>query len=203
MEGSSTAPGRCSARCRARSSSTAGTPDALPTVDPAVVEVPELRARDLRVPLAELVAEGEDPLLRTRFLLVAAATAEQRVELVLLDRVEQRRGLQLVATRVLALLLDDPPGVDRLLDAADLESYAELLCARVPEVEHLLEVVPGVDVQERNGMRAGQNDFSASRSITRESLPPENSSTGRSSSAATSRKMWTDSASSIWSWESR
>jgi len=51
------APGRCSARCRARSSSTAGTPDALPTVDPAVVEVPELRALDLRVPLAELVAE--------------------------------------------------------------------------------------------------------------------------------------------------
>src|SRR3954447_19474858 len=47
-----------------------------------------------------------------------------------------------------------------------------------------------------NGSFAGQNAFSASRHITIESLPPENSSTGRSNSAATSRMMWIDSASS-------
>ena len=52
-------------------------------------------------------------------------------------------------------------------------------------------------------MRAGQNAFSARRSITIESLPPENISAGRSSSAATSRKMWIDSASSAWRWERR
>ncbi len=46
------------------------------------------------------------------------------------------------------------------------------------------------------GSRAGQNAFSASRSMTTESLPPENSSTGRSNSATTSRMMWTDCASS-------
>ena len=51
-------------------------------------------------------------------------------------------------------------------------------------------------------MRAGQNAFSASRSITIESLPPENSSTGRSSSATTSRMMWIASASSVCSWVS-
>ena len=45
-------------------------------------------------------------------------------------------------------------------------------------------------------MRAGQNAFSARRSITIESLPPEKRSTGFSNSAATSRKMWIDSASS-------
>ena len=45
-------------------------------------------------------------------------------------------------------------------------------------------------------MRAGQNAFSASRSMTAESLPPEKSMTGRSNSAATSRMMWIDSASS-------
>src|SRR3954451_6299800 len=38
-----------------------------------------------------------------------------------------------------------------------------------------------------NGMRAGANAFSASRSITIESLPPEKSSTGRSNSAITLR----------------
>ena len=43
-------------------------------------------------------------------------------------------------------------------------------------------------------MRPGQNAFSASRSMTIESLPPENSSPGCSNSAATSRKIWIDSA---------
>src|SRR5215208_5169564 len=53
-----------------------------------------------------------------------------------------------------------------------------------------------------NGRRAGRNAFSARRSRTIESLPPENSRTGRSSSAATSRMMCTDSASSSRSWDS-
>ena len=46
-----------------------------------------------------------------------------------------------------------------------------------------------------NGNLPGRNAFSARRSSTIESLPPEKSSTGRSSSAATSRKMWIASAS--------
>ena len=40
-----------------------------------------------------------------------------------------------------------------------------------------------------NGMRAGKNARRARCSSTTESLPPENSSTGRSLSAATSRRM--------------
>src|SRR4051812_16834972 len=51
-----------------------------------------------------------------------------------------------------------------------------------------------------NGIRAGQNAFSATFSITAESLPPEKRSTGCSNSAATSRKMWIDSASSASRW---
>ena len=47
-----------------------------------------------------------------------------------------------------------------------------------------------------NGIGAGQNAFSAMRSMTMESLPPEKSRQGRSNSAATSRMMWMDSASS-------
>jgi len=53
--------------------------------DLGVVEVPQLRALVLRIPLAELVAEGEDPLLGPRLLLVPAGAAEQRVEPVLID----------------------------------------------------------------------------------------------------------------------
>ena len=46
-----------------------------------------------------------------------------------------------------------------------------------------------------NGMRAGAKAFSATRSMTIESLPPLNSSAGRSNSAATSRMTWIASAS--------
>ena len=51
-----------------------------------------------------------------------------------------------------------------------------------------------------NGIFAGKNAFSARRNMTMESLPPENIRTGFSNSAATSRKMWIDSASSWSSW---
>jgi len=50
-----------------------------------------------RLPLAQLVAEGHDALLRARPLLVAPGAAERSVEAVLGDRVEQGRGLQPVA----------------------------------------------------------------------------------------------------------
>ena len=51
-----------------------------------------------------------------------------------------------------------------------------------------------------NGTRPGQNAFSARCSMTTESLPPENSSTGRSSSLTASRMMWMPSASSSRRW---
>ncbi len=52
-----------------------------------------------------------------------------------------------------------------------------------------------------NGNFAGWNAFSASRSSTIESLPPENSSTARSTSAATSRITWMASASRARRWD--
>src|SRR5579871_1511070 len=91
-----------------------------------VVEIPQLGALRARVPLAEVVAEAEDALIRARTLLVAAGAAHRRVEAVLLDRVEQRRRLQLVARRARPGLLDDAATVDRLLDARDHEAFAEL-----------------------------------------------------------------------------
>lgn len=51
-----------------------------------------------------------------------------------------------------------------------------------------------------NGSRPGRNALSARCSMTMESLPPENNSTGRSNSAATSRMMWIASASSERRW---
>src|SRR6478752_4489430 len=59
----------------------------LALADAAVVEVPELGPLGAVVPLAEVVAEAEDPLLRPGLLLVAPGAAHRRVEAVLLDRV--------------------------------------------------------------------------------------------------------------------
>src|SRR3954469_4552202 len=100
--------------------------DVLALADPPVVDAPQLGALAARVPLAEVVAEAEDPLLRPRALLVAARAAERGVEAVLLDRVEQRRRLQAVARRARAGLLDDAPAVDRLLHRGDDQPLAEL-----------------------------------------------------------------------------
>jgi hypothetical protein len=93
-------------------------------MDAHVVEVPQLGALALGVPRAEVVAEGEDPLLRAGALLVAARAAEGRVEAVLLDGVEQRDGLQAVARGARARLLDGAP--------RSIESWTEATTSRSP-----------------------------------------------------------------------
>src|SRR5688572_11839272 len=78
----------------------------LAAADAPVVEAPELGPLRTRLPLAELVTEREDALLRAGLLLVAARATEDRVELVLGDRVEQRRRLEAVPRRVAGLFAD-------------------------------------------------------------------------------------------------
>src|SRR5436309_988491 len=109
--------------------------DVLALADARVVEAPQLGPLRARVPLAEVVAEAEDALLRAGTLLVAARAAHRRVEAVLLDSVEERRRLQLVARRARPRLLDDAAPVDRLLHARDDEALAELLDAPVAELD--------------------------------------------------------------------
>src|SRR6185312_4221560 len=121
----------------------------LALADPAVVEVPELRALGARVPLAEVVAEGEDPLLRARALLVAPRAADRGVEAVLEHRVEQRGRLQPVPGRARAGLVDHASLVDRLLDGRDHEPLTELRDPPVAELDRLGEVVARVDVHQR------------------------------------------------------
>src|SRR4051794_29395114 len=125
----------------------------LALADPPVVDAPQLGALAARVPLAEVVAEGEDPLLRPGALLVAARAAERGVEAMLLDRVEQRGRLQPVARRARPGLLDDAAAVDRLLHGGDDQPLAELGDAAVAEVDDLREVVARVHVHERERER--------------------------------------------------
>ena len=126
-------------------------PDVLAPAVAAVVEVPQFGALGLGVPLPELVAEAEDPLLRPGLLLVPAPAAEDGVEAALPDAPEQRRGLQAVAGSAGAHLLDHPSGVDVVLDGGDHQPGAELDGSPVPELEDLGEVAAGVDVHHREG----------------------------------------------------
>ena len=121
----------------------------LTTVVVTVVEVPQLGALVLRVPLPELVAEREEALLGACLLLVAAGAAHHRVETVRLDRVEQRGGLQPVARCARPQVLDHAALVDRVLYRRHHEPGAEALDGNVAERDHLGKVVPGVHVHDR------------------------------------------------------
>src|SRR6478735_7588998 len=125
--------------------------DVLAGTVPGVEAVPQLGALVRRVPLTELVAEADDALLGARLLLVAPAAAEEAVEPVLGDRVEERRRLQRVAGAVGALT--QSAVVDVVLHARDDEAQTETLDRLVAVGDHLGEVVAGVDVQHREGDR--------------------------------------------------
>ena len=112
----------------------------------AVVQVPQLGPLRLRVPLAELVAEAEHPLLGPRLLLVAAGAAERGVELVLADRAQQRDRLQRVARRD---RLDHAARVDVVLHLGDDQPHTGFLDELVAGLQDLVEVVAGVDMHHR------------------------------------------------------
>lgn len=117
----------------------------------AVVQVPQFRALLLGLPLSECIAQREDSLLGAGAFLVASGTAEHGVEPVLGDRVEERNGLQRVADAVGAL--GETSVGEVLLDAGHVQAQVVLRNHVVAEIQHLLQVVPGVDVQqcERQG----------------------------------------------------
>ena len=86
-------------------------------VDPAVVEVPQLGPLVARVPLPELVAEAEDPLLGARALSSsrrAAEAASKPCSAIASSSVTDWRRLREARARI-----GHPSGVDRVLHRAD------------------------------------------------------------------------------------
>src|SRR5262245_65236440 len=69
-------------------------PHVLASIDAGVVQVPQLGALILWIPLAEGVAERKDALLGARFFFVAPRPAYARVQAQLGNRVEQSHTLQ-------------------------------------------------------------------------------------------------------------
>ena len=135
--------------------------DALAGIEAAVQQVPELRALALRVPLALVVAQREDAFLRARPLLVAPRAAERRVEVAGLERVEQRARLEQPAAALRAEHERLCALVDRPLVGVDDQPGADLGRVAVAELDHLAELVGGVDVQQRERNRARDRTPSA------------------------------------------
>ena len=101
----------------------------------------------------------EEALLGARLLLVAAAAAKRRVDLQLIDGIEQRHGLERVSACGGSGLLDDAPLVDRVLHPGHQEARAGATRELVAKIQRLLEVVSRVDVQQRKGEPGGKEGF--------------------------------------------
>ncbi len=119
-----------------------------PWMHARVVDVPQLRALVLRIPLAELVAEGEDALLGARLFLVAPRTAHAGIEAELGDGLQQRHRLERVARQV-GILDHDGAALDRVFQRAHDQAFAQIGGQLVAAGDHFGKVVLGVDVHQR------------------------------------------------------
>ncbi len=124
-----------------------------PGSHPSVQKVPQLRPLVLGIPLALRVAQGEDPFLGTRSLLVAPSAAEGGVEIARLQSVEKRLGLQESAAALRPHQERLRAVGNRLFVGVNDQSCADLGRVPVPELDHLAELVGRVDVKERERNR--------------------------------------------------
>ena len=118
-------------------------------IEPAVVEVPDLGALVLGIPLAEAVAEAEESFLGPRLLLVASCTSDAAVEAELLDGSQKDGDLELVAAD-LAGSLDGGSFLKGLVDRANDELGVEFLGAPVAELDEFGKLVAGRHIEERH-----------------------------------------------------
>ena len=120
-----------------------------------VEQVPQLRPLVLRVPLVHAVAEAVDALLGPALLLVAAGAAERRVELVVVQRLLQRRRLHDVGVLLRAVVERiDVLGLPLLVDP-DLQIEALFAAEPIAELDHRPELPGRIDVQQRERQPAG------------------------------------------------
>ncbi len=125
----------------------------------AVEEVPEFGALVFWIPLAEVVAVGEEAFFGAGFFLVAASATEAGIVLMFLDGIEEGDGLELIAGGVGAGFLDDAAGIDGFLDGTDDESGAEEFHEFIAIDHGFIEVVASIDMDEWEGRTSGPESF--------------------------------------------
>ena len=100
------------------------------------------------VPAAEGVADGEDTFFGAGTFFVATRPAQHGVVSDLGDGFHQRHGLQRITGAVGAFL--QVTAVDPILHVGDSQAEPMLIDDRIPELNHLREVMPRIHVQQLN-----------------------------------------------------
>ena len=164
-------------------------PDGLALVLAGVVEAPQLGPLIARIPAMVRRAEGEAPFLGPALLLVAPGAADRGVEAVGVERELQRLGLHHVGVDLRSV----GDGADPLPETVVVHEHDELHADHLAVASRNSYMARNFHVvsmwSSGNGGGEGKKAFRARWSITELSLPTEYISTGRSHSAATSRKM--------------
>ncbi len=125
----------------------------------SVEKVPKLGALVFWIPLAEVIAVGEEAFLGARFFFIAASATEAGIVLMFLDGVEECDGLKFVAGRVRSFFLNDATGIDRFLDVTDNELGAEEFHELIAIDHGFFEIVTGIDMDEWEGRASGPKGF--------------------------------------------
>src|SRR5690606_37732860 len=130
----------------------------LPLVHTGVEQAPQFGTLRLGVSLSEFVAEGEDALLGTRLFFLAPRPANAGIKTELLDGFEHRNGLDDI-TLVVLVTQHLAATTDRVFDLAHDQPLAELQRSRIAKCDDLVEVMAGVDMQQRKGKAARTKGF--------------------------------------------
>ena len=133
--------------------------DALPFMDTGVVDVPQLRTLVLRVPLVELVAERIDTFFRPALLFIATGASESGIELIFIERMQQRLRLHQVRMHLASVRERPYTGIECLHIGFHDQVPSEFLRIVVAELNHLLELPFGIDVHQR------ERNFSRRKSL--------------------------------------
>src|SRR5262249_23191958 len=123
--------------------------NAFALVDAAVEQVPQLGALILRLPLAELIAEGEDAFLGPGLLFVTTGATEGRVESPLRESIEQSSSLQKAAAFLSSQAERAGSFFNGLAVGMDDQARPEVRAEAVAKLDHLAELVGRVDVEQR------------------------------------------------------
>ena len=122
--------------------------DGFAFIDAGVVEVPEFGALVFWVPLAELIAEGEDAFFGAGFFFFAACAAEGGVELVSAEGVEERLSFEHSDALLAINWMREFAGECVFVDD---EFGADFFGDTVAEGVHFREFVAGVNMHEWEG----------------------------------------------------
>jgi hypothetical protein len=129
--------------------------EAFAGVQPSIEDVPEFGALVAGIPLAAGIAEGEDTFFGAGLFFVAASATDGGVVATSAETIQESLGFK---TATAALGTPREGGgtfVQRLLIGMDDEMDAEFGRVAIAKLDHLLELIAGVYVQEGKGNLAG------------------------------------------------